>query len=133
MTNEKTPLELVQQTYAAFGSGDVPTMLAGMADTIEWNSHYPAVVPFGGLWRGHEGVITLLTGIGAALDVQRFEIAEFIAQGNKVVAIGFEEATAKPTGRSYRNEWVHVWTVRDGKVVEIRTYNDTAAVAAAFA
>ena len=131
--SEKTPLELVQQTYMAFGTGDIPTMFAGMADDIEWNSHYPATVPIAGLWRGHDGVLKLLTAIGENFDVHQFQIAEFLAQGNKVVVLGFEEATVKPTGRSYRNEWVHVWTVQDGKAVAIRTYNDTAAVTAAFA
>src|SRR5690349_18651732 len=121
--SEKTPLELVQQTYAAFGTGDVPTMLSGMADDIKWNSHYPEAVPIGGLWRGHDGVVKLLTAIGENLDVHQFAITEFLAQGNKVAVLGFEEATVKPTGRSYRNEWVHVWTIQDGKVVAIRTYN----------
>ena len=62
-----------------------------------------------------------------------FEIREFIAQGDSVVVLGFDESLVKSTGRTYHNEWVHVWAVQDGQLASVRTYNDTAAAAAAFA
>jgi ketosteroid isomerase-like protein len=125
-------LELVQQRYMAFGRGDVPGLLAGMADDMEWDSRYPSVVPFGGQWRGHDGVTALIGAINDAIEVLAFEIHDFISEGDKVVVLGSEDAKAKSTGRSYHNEWVHVWTVRDGQAVSMRNYNDTAAVVAAF-
>jgi hypothetical protein len=116
----------------AFGGGDVPAMLGAMAEEFEWDSHYPEEVPFSGLWRGHDGVITLLSTINEAVDVLAFNIHEFISEGSRVVVLGAEDARAKSTGRTYHNEWVHVWTVQDGKLRGMRNYNDTAAVVAAF-
>ncbi len=128
----KTPLEIVQASYMAFGAGDMTAFLADMSPDVEWHSGYAPDVPLNGVWRGHDGVITLVQTIGASVDIHQFQVVEFIAQGDKVVVLGFEEAAAKSTGRSYRNEWAHVWTVREGRVARIRTYNDSATVAAAF-
>jgi ketosteroid isomerase-like protein len=108
-------------------------MLDAMADDIEWDSRYPSIVPFSGVWRGHDGVKRLISTLGETIQILAFEIQEFVAANDKVVVLGFEEATAKSTGRTYRNEWVHVWTVQGGKLAKLRNYNDTAAVAAAFA
>jgi ketosteroid isomerase-like protein len=130
--SDKSPLELVQQTYQAFGQGDVATMQSVMAEDFEWDSRYPAGVPLGGVWRGQDGLLDFLKTVGETVDVLAFEIHEFIAQGNKVVVLGFDESRAKLTGRTYHNDWVHVWTIQDGKIAGIRTYNDTAAASAAF-
>ena len=108
-------------------------MLDAMADDMEWDSGYPAIVPFSGVWRGHDGVRRLLSTLTETIQVLAFELHEFVAENDRVVVLGLEEATAKATGRTYRNEWVHVWTVRGGKLAKLRSYNDTAAVAAAFA
>ncbi len=38
----------------------------------------------------------------------------------------------KATGRTAENPWVMAFTLRDGRVVRFREYDDTASVAAAF-
>jgi ketosteroid isomerase-like protein len=130
--SDQSPLDLVQHAYQAFGRGDVAAMLALMSDDFEWDSRYPAGVPIGGVWKGRDGVLSLLKTLSETEDVLAFAVQEFIAQGDKVVVLGFEEIRAKPTGRTYRNEWVHVWAVQDGQLARLRTYNDTAATVAAF-
>jgi ketosteroid isomerase-like protein len=49
-----------------------------------------------------------------------------------VVALGDERMRVKATGRSYENEWAHVFMLGEGKVVEFREFADSAAVAEAF-
>jgi ketosteroid isomerase-like protein len=49
-----------------------------------------------------------------------------------VLALGDERMRVKATGRTYETEWAHVFTVREGKVMEFCEYADTAAVAEAF-
>lgn len=131
--SDGSPLELVQRMYQAFGQGDVAAMRAVIAEDFRWDSRYSAGVPLGGVWRGLDGLREFLRTLGETVDVLAFQIQEYIAQGNRVVALGFDESRVKSTGRTYHNDWVHVWTIRDGKIGEIRTYNDTAAAGAAFA
>ena len=130
--SEQANVQLVQNTYAAFGRGDLPAILQGMAAKIEWYSRYSAGVALDGLWQGHDGVTRLMTAIGTSIDVLAFQPDEFIASGDKVVVLGHEEVQVKATGRRYHNEWVHVFTVREGQIQSLKTYNDSAAVAAAF-
>lgn len=129
---EQENLQLVQQNYAAFGSGDMPTFFSNLADDVVWVSNYPANIPFAGEWRGHEGVGQFFTLIGETLEVLEFGIQEFIAQGDTVVIVGSEKVKVKSTGSEYRNEWIHVWKLKDGKAAKIKSYNDTASVVAAF-
>jgi hypothetical protein len=39
---------------------------------------------------------------------------------------------AKPVNREYENDLVAVWTVKDGKVKQMRDFMDTAPAVAAF-
>ena len=55
-----------------------------------------------------------------------------IAQGDIVVVLGHERSIAKPTGRSFEQEWAHVYTLRDGKIATGRFFENTAAEVAAF-
>ena len=64
--------------------------------------------------------------LGESLETLQFELRDFIAQGNKVVVVGYQRGRAKPTGRLYEIEFVHLWSVRDGKISEFWVYADTA-------
>ena len=39
----------------------------------------------------------------------------------------------KATGRGYASEWAMAWTVKNGRVTAFQSYEDTHAVATAFA
>ena len=44
-----------------------------------------------------------------------------------------DKVDVKGTGKRYQTDFVHVWTITDGRVTAFREFLDTAAVAAAFA
>jgi ketosteroid isomerase-like protein len=68
----------------------------------------------------------------AAEETTKFEPKEFIAQGDRVVALGTYAATVRETGRSYETDWVHVFTVKDGKITSFNEFFDSAAASRAF-
>jgi ketosteroid isomerase-like protein len=93
--------------------------------------HGPApsgVLPWGGTHNGRSGVAQFFKALGESLEPQQFDLNDFIAQDNKVVVLGYQKGRAKPTGRPYETEFVNVWTIRNGKFIEFRVYNDTAAL-----
>jgi hypothetical protein len=71
--------------------------------------------------------------LGANVKFDQFEPREFVAQGDKVIALGFYSAQVPATGRRYQSEWAMVFTLRKGKVARFREYADSAAIKAAFA
>jgi ketosteroid isomerase-like protein len=133
--SEAQNTKVVQDAYAAFGRGDIPALLALMADEIHWQPVIgtAAHVPFSGQRTGKAGVAEFFKQVAESEDFQRFEPREFVAQGDKVVAIGYYCATAKTTGKRFESAFAMVFTVRDRKIAAFREFTDSAAVNAAFA
>jgi ketosteroid isomerase-like protein len=130
---EQENVRIVQEMFHAFGRGDAAALISMLSEDVVWYIAGPAeLIPYAGERRGHEGVMQFLAGIGGSVEFERFEPREFVAQNDKVVALGFERGRVKANGRMFDNPWALVFTVRDGKVSEFRSYEDSAAVAAAF-
>lgn len=103
------------------------------ADEVKWFFPGPAdVIPWAGMCRGPEQVGQFFSRLSQAVEIHQFEPKDFVAQGDRVIVMGDEKATVKSTGRSFTKEWAHAWTLRDGKIVELREYHDTSAIVEAF-
>ena len=126
--------KVVQDAYAAFGRGDVQGILDRLDDGIVWKGVYGAGkhVPTAGERRGKAQVGEFFKQVAENVNFSRFEPKEFIATGNKVVALGHYTAKT-PIGRTFDSDFAMVFTVRNGKVVEFQEFMDSAAVNAAFA
>ena len=131
--SEADNVSVVQRVFEAFGSGDASAFLGLLSEDVEWTIAGPPSVPYAGERRGHAGVTEFLQAIGGAVEMERFEPQEFIAQGDKVAVVGFERARVRATGRAFDNPWVLLFTLRDGKITRFRSYEDTHAMAQAFA
>jgi ketosteroid isomerase-like protein len=118
---------VVQGTYEAVGRGDIPALLEILTDDVQWTFQGPSTIPFAGTCRGREGVAEFFSLVEENLEFQEFEPREFVAQGDTVVALGFERSLVRPTGRTFEQEWAHVYRLRDGKVAEFLALEDTAA------
>ncbi|MFN8470040.1 MAG: nuclear transport factor 2 family protein [Caldilineaceae bacterium] len=124
-------LATVGTIYAAFGKGDIPTILDQMADDVRWeewadNSAQKAGVPWLQARQGKDGVLEFFKVMGG-LQVMDFRVLSLMAGGNQV-AVEFELEFAVPdTGRRLRDQEMHLWTFNeDGKVIRLRHYTDTA-------
>jgi uncharacterized protein len=56
---------------------------------------------------------------------------EFVAQGDRVLVVGFAKGKIKATTKTFEDHFVFAVTVRDGKLTNIREYIDTQALARA--
>jgi uncharacterized protein len=130
---EEENVSIVKQLYDAFRRRDIASVLPMFADDAIAHGPAPAgVLPWGGVHNGRGEVAQFFKALGESLEPRQFELHEFIAQGNKVVVLGYQKGHAKPTGRPYEIEFVHLWSIRDGKFSEFRVYNDTAALVEAL-
>ena len=125
-------MDVVREAYETVGRGDIPALLDLLTDDVEWNLQGPPAIPFAGTRRGREGVAEFFSLLRETVEFQRFEPREFVAQGDTVVVLGFERNLIKPTGRTFEQEWAHVYTLRNGKVAKHRALEDTAAYVDAF-
>ena len=128
MSTEKN-VQTVKDFFAAIGRGDKEGLLALVAEDFEW------VIPgedwpLAGTHRGHAGLTSLLQKVSEAVETST-EPREFVAQGDRVLVVGFATGRIKATNRTFEDHWVFAITVRDGKVTNIREYIDTQALARA--
>ncbi len=130
--NEQQNTQTVQQMYAAFGRGDVQFILSVIADDVDWQTLGPTKIKHAGPHRGRDGVGKFFKTVAETVDIQQFEPREFIAQGDKVVALGYYKGRVKATGRGYETEWAMAFTFRNGKIAKFREYADTANLEAAY-
>jgi len=56
---------------------------------------------------------------------------EFVAQGDRVLVVGFATGRIKATNKTFGDHWVFAITVRNGKLTNVREYIDTQALARA--
>src|SRR5918998_2615017 len=130
--SERTNADVVQRGYEAFGRGDIPALLNLLTEDVEWTLQGPSVIPFAGTRYGREGVAEFFSSVGETIEFEQFEPREFVAQGDTVAVLGYERSRVKATGRTFEQEWAHVYTLRNGKIAKGRFIDDTAAQAAAF-
>jgi ketosteroid isomerase-like protein len=131
--NEPANIETVRRSYADFGRGDIPALLAALDPDVEWIDAGPDAIAYAGTRRGLAPVREFFATRAASGEVRIFEPREFLAQGDRVVVLGGWTGRVKATGRGYASEWAMAWTVKNGRVTAFRSYEDTHAVAMAFA
>ena len=64
--------------------------------------------------------------------VEEFTPEQFVARDDQVIVFGHERMRTRAGGRVYGTDWVHVFTMRDGKIVGFREYTDTATIVEAL-
>jgi ketosteroid isomerase-like protein len=121
---------IVKDFFAALGRGDRQALLALCAEDIEW------IIPgkdwaLAGTHRGHAGLTGLLQKASKATQISYPAPPEFVAQGDRVLVLGFAEGTVRSTNKTFEDHWVFAITVRDRKLTHIREYIDTQALARA--
>ncbi len=128
-----TPTEIIQSLYCAFGRGDVAALLAMLCDDVEWTHRGSIGLAYMGTVRGKAAVARWFGQVGELDGIQAFEPREFLAGPDHVTVLGWERTQALPAGQVFECDWVHVFTLRDGKVTRFVGTYDTAASAAARA
>jgi ketosteroid isomerase-like protein len=129
MSIEKN-VQIVKDFFAAMGSYNEQDLLALATEDIEW------IIPgedwpLAGTHRGHAGLADLLQKANETVETSYPEPPEFIAQGDRVLVVGFATGRIKATNRKFEDHWVFAITVRNGKLTNVREYIDTQALARA--
>ena len=126
-------LDVIKGIYAAFATGDIPSVLGAMSPAVVWNeaeNNLPLAAgnPYVGPQAVLEGVFM---GLGEEFDGFSVVPERYIADGDSVVMTGRYAATAKSTGLPVNPQVVHVWTLQDGKVATFQQHADTLGLAIA--
>jgi ketosteroid isomerase-like protein len=116
-------VDLVRGGYEAFARQDIPGVLERFDANIEWTA--PDTLPNGGTHHGPDGVggfFATLPDTWAELNVGP---DEYLDAGDTLVVLGTNRMRGH-NGVAAEAQFVHVWDVKDGKVVRFREIVDTA-------
>lgn len=117
--------QVIRDFFAALSNGNPDRLRELMHSDIAWT--LIGNTPLSKTYRGHAGVEQgLLAAVGKVIDTRAgvaLAIIEMIAEGDKVVC----RAQGTVTGKHgpYNNTYCHVFTVREGQIVEDIEYLDT--------
>ena len=124
--------QVVMQAYQCYQAHDIKGILSLTDEKIEWIGPDSDTLPFAGQFHGKDQVAQFFSMLEQAQDVIEFAPQNFIAEGDKVAVTGNSRWAVKSTGLTYDSPWVHIFTIRDGKITRFEQHSHTAAAEAAY-
>ena len=128
----KANIAMVQKLYGAFSRRDMPAVLESLASDVIWQEPANPFNPAAGTRHGHEGFLEWARIGRDAEEILTLEPNNLLAGPDMVAVVGFMRCQAKPTGKVYESDFVHLITVKDGKVARFQGFFDTFAAGEAF-
>lgn len=130
--SEQENIATVQEAYNNFKTGNIDALLNQMVEDVTWQLPEINGVPLSGKRNGRASVAEFFATVARDQEAIEFEPREFVAQKDTVVSLGHYKWNVKDTGREFESDFVHIFTVRDGKIAAFREHFDTAVAAAAY-
>jgi len=119
--------QLIRSLYEAFGRGDIPAVLGAFDQNVLWEEAENMPYADGNPYRGPQAVAGgVFQRLGTEWSGFRTNVQQIIDGGQSVVVLGRYEGTFKKTGKAVNAQFVHVWTLRDGKITKFQQFGDTA-------
>ena len=125
--------KVVQDAYASFLRGDAAGVLALVDDNVVWKGTTGAIpeAPTAGVRRGRAQVAEFFKQVGEHITFSRFEPQSYVSEGDRVVALGHYVGRTS-TGGGFDSDFVMIFTIRNGRIVEFQEFLDVAQFNAAW-
>ena len=127
-------LATVQHIYACFAQGDIPGILAKLSDSVTFfNGSDPKVAPFGGEFKGKNGVINFFTALGGTVQTTYFEPSNFRELDGKIINDVRHDGIVQDTGKPFSVKVNFSWAFDDeGQVIDWKGTGDFSSINTAF-
>lgn len=126
-TTATTPgtLQFMREGFENFTKGHFMDIVNNCTDDVVWGMYkVPGVEP-SGTYYGKEGVQEFFSKLNQNLVFSRFDVQEYVIQGDHVIVLGHETAIVKKTGKTLDHDWCMSFTLKDGKIQRYFHYTDT--------
>jgi ketosteroid isomerase-like protein len=119
-------VKVVRRSCEAFVAGDAETAMAALDPQIEWHATVGGIDE-GRIARGHEEIVQAFIDYFGVWERLEMRAEKFIdAGGDDVVVFWHEVAKGRESGVVVETDTGTVQTVRDGKIIRVRSYLDRA-------
>lgn len=136
MSAESANVEILKHAYQEWAgkkAEDISCWMSIIADDARLTSLADGVpdLAFTHARSGKSEILQYLEGLTADWEMLFYRIDEFIAEGDRVVALGSTSWRNKRTGKVVLTAKADVWRLRNGMVVQFSEFYDTAKLIAA--
>jgi hypothetical protein len=116
-------MTVLRSFYDSVARGDIDAILDLLDPQVVWRT--PESLPWGGTFHGHEGFRQFLAKLISEPVEARREVQRYIDAGDRI-AVQLR-TFGRPKGDTTETDVpeVHVWTVRNGKIVDLEAIFDT--------
>ena len=114
--------EALKEIYAALNRNDIPAMVKAFDPQIERIE--PPDFPAGGTYRGHAAVQAHLSRARETWAEGSCEPEQFIVAGDKIIVFIYVRVRLKQEMEWRKGPVTDVFTFRNGKVIQMRTFAD---------
>ena len=127
-------IEIVKRAYAAFGRGDLDSILASLTEDIDWAADTTSdAAPWYGIRRGKAAVAAFFEDIGKTIEIDDFTPLTFASnEDGDVFAIVRWGWRSRETGAEAKMQLHHWWRITNGKISYFRGAEDTSTTLAAL-
>jgi ketosteroid isomerase-like protein len=132
MNNQMKNIEIVKQVYEAFAKRNINAILNLLSPDVEWGEPENPFNPAAGTRYGHDGFLEWINIGRESEEILALEPRKFLADNDSVAVVGYTKCLAKSTGKIYETDFVHLVTLKDGKVIRFQEFFDTYVAAEAF-
>ena len=124
--------QIIEDMYKNYAEGNMSAVLSCFDKDVIWERPGAPFIPFSGTFKGIEEVTKMFAIQAATLSIKKFIPEKICTNEDTVVVLGHDEVDVTATGKTYSTSWVQSFTLKDGKIIHVRVYLDTKAVADAF-
>ena len=123
-------VELVKQGYQHFAEGNIEAVLELFHPEMEWDecTGFPYITGEGLFIGPNEVVQNVFAKIPENMDGFHVDVQELFGSGDKVVMVGHYKGVWKDTGKEFKANATHVWTVKNRKATHFFQAVDTAEI-----
>ena len=132
MNNQMKNIEIVKQVYEAFAKRNINAILNLLSPDVEWGEPENPFNPAAGTRYGHDGFLEWINIGRESEEILTLEPRKFLADNDSVAVVGYTKCLAKPTGKIYETDFVHLVTLKDEQVIRFQEFFDTYVAAEAF-
>ncbi len=122
----------IQYLYSAFAKRDIKSILDILSPDVEWGEPANPYNPAAGTRHGHAGFLEWLNIGNQAEEILVLEPQRFLSDDDSVAVVGYTKCLARSTGKNYETDFVHLFTIKEGKIVRFKEFFDTYAAGEAF-
>lgn len=128
----ETNLDIIRASYEGPSEENGRNLLAALAPDARWTE--AAGFPYAGTYTGPEEIMAnVFQRLASEWIDYRAQVHTYLADGDRVAAFGVYSGTYQKTGKSMTATFAHLYRLKEGKIVSMEQYVDSAMVQQAMA